>query len=103
MASDERVLEKGTGWEIVKTKSTIEICFYCANCGHRIARRSHYGSVFWRHSYPENNKGYTYSAICKLCSCERPTPPSMEEQNKAYAILQQCRKGLPWKPNEIDI
>ena len=93
---DERVLASGNHWTIAKTKSTIEICFYCVDCGHQIAQHSRHGGVFWRHRRSEN-KSYSYSTACTECGCERPEPPSMEERNKAYAALQRLREEWKWQ------
>ena len=106
MASDEKVLAEGDHWAIAKTKSTVEICFYCVNCEHMISRRTHYASASWRHRRLLNLKSkiYAYSIACSLCGCRQPEPPKVEERTKAYAALQRLREvDHSWKLYEPNI
>ena len=106
MASGDRILAEGDHWAIAKTRSTIEICFYCINCGHMISRRTHYASASWRHRRLLNLKSkiYAYSIACSLCGCRQPEPPKVEERTKAYAALQRLREEWKWKLiDKIDI
>lgn len=101
MAEDAKILEKGDHWKIVyfKNNENKYLHLLCVRCGHLISFSFRRG---WLHSNPAAVGAERRS--CYVCSCESPTPPSLEERNRAYAELKRLRSEWKWKPqDEIDI
>ena len=90
----ETVLEKGKGWQVIFRRNPqryIILTYLCSVCRHRITWKSEHGRVFWRHFYSVNYAEKPRPHRVCYCGCERPVPPSIEEQMKAYKRLAYWR------------
>ena len=94
MMKYETIIEKHRGWQVVFRRSAqryIILKYTCLACHHRTSRRLQKARVTWWHYYiaPLEAKPLPHR-ICH-CGCERPVPPSIEEQMKAYKRLAYWR------------
>lgn len=99
MASDEKILASGPYWRIVyfKNNENKYLHLLCVRCGHEISFSFRRG---WLHSNPA--VAGTERRSCYVCRCQSPSPPSLEERNRAYAELKSFREGWKWKKSQLE-